>query len=256
MKKLVVLTGVAVGLVVLGALFALSQPSKELTVLRKEIEALKEGQKAIQSDLQEIKNLLRARATAGTSAAEVVLSVDGAPAKGEESAKVTLVDFTDYQCPFCGRYIRETYPQIGRDYIQTGKVKYVVRDFPLESIHPLAFKAAEATHCAGERGKYWAMHDRLFANQRQLVRKDLAKHAEALGLDVVVFDQCLDTGTYAPRIRKDMAEGQKLQTTGTPTFFLGLTEPKGSEMKGTRMEGALPYEAFKAAIERLLTSPK
>jgi len=135
-------------------------------------------------------------------------------------------------------------------------VKYVVRDLPLESIHKLALKAAEATHCAGDQGKYWEMHDRLFASQRELARPDLSKHAQALGLDVAAFDQCVDSGKHEPRIRKDVAEAQRLQATGTPTFFLGLTEPKGSQIKGTRMVGAQPYEAFKAAIERLLSSEK
>ena len=132
----------------------------------------------------------------------------------------------------------------------------MIRDLPLESIHPFAFKAAEATYCAGEKGKYWEMHERLFTNQRELARKDLSKHAEALGLDVAAFDQCLDGGKYAGRIRKDMAEAQRLQTTGTPTFYLGLTEANGSQVKGTKMSGAQPYEAFKAAIERVLASQK
>ena len=139
-----------------------------------------------------------------------------------------------------------------RDYIQTGKVKYVSRDLPLESIHPLAMKAAEATHCAGDQGKYWEMHDRLFANQRELARPDLSKHAQALGLDMAAFDQCVDTGKSAARIRKDMAEAQSLQVNGTPTFFLGLTDPNGSQVKGVRMTGAQPYQTFKDAIERLL----
>ena len=132
----------------------------------------------------------------------------------------------------------------------------MIRDFPLESIHPLAFKAAEATHCAGDQGKYWEMHDRLFGNQRELARKDLSKHAEALGLDVAAFDQCLDSGKHAGRIRKDMAEAQRLQTTGTPTFFLGLTDANGTQVKGTKMSGAQPYDAFKAAIDRLLSAQK
>jgi len=100
------------------------------------------------------------------------------------------------------------------------------------------------------------MHNRLFANQRELARKDLSKHAEALGLDVATFDQCLDAGKYAAKIRKDLADAQKLQISGTPTFFLGLTDPNGSQVKGTRMVGAQPYEAFKAAIERLLATQK
>ena len=132
----------------------------------------------------------------------------------------------------------------------------MVRDLPLESIHPLAVKAAEATHCAGEQGKYWEMHDRLFANQRELGRPDLSKHAQAIGLDVAAFDQCVDGGKAAARVRKDMAEAQKLQATGTPTFFLGVTDPNGSQIKGTRMWGAQPYEAFKDALDRLLSSQK
>jgi protein-disulfide isomerase len=145
---------------------------------------------------------------------------------------------------------------LDREYIQTGKVKYVILDLPLASIHPLAMKAAEATHCAGEQGKYWEMHDALFANQRQLARPDLSKHAQALGLDVAAFDQCLDKGTSAARIRKDMAEAQRLQITGTPTFIVGLTSPDSSQITGLRISGAQPYQAFKDAIERLLSSAK
>ena len=129
----------------------------------------------------------------------------------------------------------------------------MLRDLPLEAIHPFAMKAAEATHCAGEQGKYWEMHDRLFANQRELARPDLSKHAQALGLDVGAFDQCLDTGKAAARIGKDVAEAGKLQANGTPTFFIGLTDSKSSQIKGTRIVGAQPYQAFKQAIDRLLS---
>ena len=115
-------------------------------------------------------------------------------------------------------------------------------------------KAAEATHCAGDQGKYWEMHDRLFANQAELARPDLSKHAQALGLNVVTFDQCLDSNKSAARIRKDVAEALNLQANGTPTFFLGLTDAKGSQIKGTRLVGAQPYQAFKEAIDRLLAS--
>ena len=117
-------------------------------------------------------------------------------------------------------------------------------------------KAAEATHCADEQGKYWEMHDRLFSNQREIARPDLSKHAQALGLDVTAFDKCVNSGKSAARVRKDIDEAKRLQATGTPTFFVGLTDPKGSHIKGTRLIGAQPYEAFKAAIERLLSSQK
>ncbi len=100
------------------------------------------------------------------------------------------------------------------------------------------------------------MHDRLFANQRELARENLSKHAQALGLDAGSFDQCMDTGRHEARIRKDLGEAQRIQATGTPTFFLGLTDPNGSQVKGAKMVGAQPYEAFKDAIERLLSSRK
>jgi protein-disulfide isomerase len=132
----------------------------------------------------------------------------------------------------------------------------VLRDLPLEPIHPFALKAAEATHCAGDQGKYWEMHDRLFANQRELARPDLSKHAQAIGLNVSTFDQCLDSGKSVARVRKDVAEAEKLQANGTPTFFVGLTDGNSSQIKGTRIVGAVPYQTFKEAIDRLLSSQK
>lgn len=133
----------------------------------------------------------------------------------------------------------------------------MIRDFPLESIHPQAFKAAEATHCANEQGKYWEMHDRLFANQKALGVKDLPQHAQALGLDEAKFQQCLDSGKYAARIRKDLTEGQKLGVTGTPGFFLGVTDPNGNEIKAVRqIKGAQPWAAFQGAIDSLLAEQK
>jgi protein-disulfide isomerase len=135
-------------------------------------------------------------------------------------------------------------------------LRYLVRDLPLESIHKEAFKAAEATHCARDQGKYWEMHGRLFANQRQLGRDDLTQHAQALGLDKGAFERCLESGKHADAIRKDLAEAQRLQVTGTPTFFIGVVGPNDSEMKATKLVGAQPYAAFKAAIDRLLAAPK
>jgi protein-disulfide isomerase len=89
------------------------------------------------------------------------VSIEGGATKGNKDAKVTLVEFTDYQCPFCSRHFRDAMPQIDNDYVKTANIRYVLREFPLASIHPLAFKAAEAANCSGEQGKYWEMHDRL-----------------------------------------------------------------------------------------------
>jgi len=127
---------------------------------------------------------------------------------------------------------------------------------PLESIHPLAFKAAEAAHCAAEQGKYWEMHDRMFANQTSLSRKDLAEHARALGIDVSSFESCLDSGKHAARIRKDLGDAMKAGVTGTPTFFFGATDLTGAPVKSSRkLVGAVGYPTFKQAIESFLASP-
>ena len=129
-----------------------------------QIDALKEGQAKIRQELQEIKGLLKKLLQKGRTAGagmpkNLVLSIKDDPFKGSSTAKVTLIEFSDYQCPFCARHVRETFPQIERDYIATGKVKYVFRDFPLTAIHKQAFKAAEAANCAGAQDKYWDMHD-------------------------------------------------------------------------------------------------
>jgi protein-disulfide isomerase len=123
---------------------------------------------------------------------------------------------------------------------------------PLESIHKNAFKAAEAVRCAGEQGKYWEMHDRLYANQQAL--EPWKPHAEAIGLDAAKFEECLNSGREAANVRSDMAQAEKAGLTGTPSFFLAYTDPKGTKIKTvSRLTGAQPYAAFKAAIDKLLT---
>ncbi len=126
-------------------------------------------------------------------------------------------------------------------------------DFPLESIHKFAFKAAQAAGCAGEQGKFWEMHERLFANQNTLDQWNA--HAEAIGLDIKKFNECMDAGRPDPEIRRDIAEGQKAGVTGTPAFFLAYTDPKSSKVRTeVRLTGAQPFAAFKAAIDKLLAS--
>ena len=235
-----------------------TQSTEELKALRKDLEEIKRGQSNIQKELQEIKTLLRGRVPAPPPEPQnVVLEIKGDPFKGQPDAKLTLVEFSDYQCPFCVRHSRDTLPQLEREYIATGKVKYVFRNFPIESIHPQAFKAHEAANCAGEQGKYWEMHDRLFNNQKTMSPKDLLDHAQALSLEMPKFQQCLDSGKHAAKIRKDLADGQKAGVQGTPSFFLALTEPNDGMVKAVRIiRGAQPYAAFKAAIDSILAGQK
>jgi len=128
-------------------------------------------------------------------------------------------------------------------------------DMPLESIHKLAFKAAEAAHCAGDQGRYWEMHDRLFEHQKNL--EPWRAHAEALGLDVAGFEQCLATGKFADAIRRDMGEARKVGVTGTPAFMLARVEPNGAKVRTVAvLRGAKPFADFKAEIDRLLAEPE
>jgi protein-disulfide isomerase len=234
----------------------LAQPDDELKALRKDVEALTQRQLAVEKELREIKALLR-RAMSAREPENVVLSVKGHPSRGAGDAKLTLVEFSDYQCPFCGRYFRETLPQIEQDYVKTGRVRYVFRNFPLEAIHKEAFKAAEAADCAGEQGRYWEMHDRLFAAQQALAPAELPGHARALGLDAPRFQECLDTQKYAAAIRQDMSEAQQAGVRGTPSFFIGLTGADGSSVKALKViTGAHPYATFKEAFDSLLSAQK
>jgi len=144
-----------------------------------------------------------------------------------------------------------TAPQIDKEYIQTGKVKHVFLDMPLESIHKNALKAAEAAGCADEQGKFWEMHDRLFANQKTL--DQWTTHAEAVGLDMAKFEDCMNNGRRAAKIRADMAEAKKAGLTGTPSFLLAYKDPKSTKVKTvSRLVGAQPFAAFKAAIDKML----
>jgi protein-disulfide isomerase len=229
------------------------------TELRDEIEALKRGQQEIQKQLEEIKKLLQARPAAPAPAPtanvrDVVFNLGENVVRGSNQAKVTLIEFTDYQCPYCGQYARDTYPQIAKEYVDTGKVRYVLLDLPLEAIHKSAIKAAEATHCAGDQGKFWEMHDRLFANQRAL--EPWKGHAEAVGLDVAAFEKCMTDGRHTTAVRADMAQAASNGITGTPGFVLALTDSTDPrKAKGlTYLRGAQPFTSFKTSIDQALAA--
>jgi len=174
--------------------------------------------------------------------------------KGAAKPKVTIFEFSDYQCPFCARFHTATLPQIQKEYIETGKVRQVFRNMPLEAIHPQAFKAHEAALCANDQGKYWEMHDTLFANQHALQPERLVGHANALGLEPVAFPTCLDSGKHAARIRADLDEAQNLGLNGTPAFLIGVNGPDGKVKMVKFVNGARPYPDFKAAIEAALAA--
>src|SRR2546427_8375547 len=158
---------------------------RDLTAIKADLEQIKADLAAVKSQLGQLMRLLSQRPVQGGAATSgpVRTSVADAPMLGRADAPVTLVEFSDYQCPFCQRFFATTLSAIKKQYVDTGKVRYVFRDFPLDQLHPQARKAAEAVHCAGEHGRYWEMHDLLFQNQKALAPLELTEHARTVGLD-------------------------------------------------------------------------
>lgn len=243
-------SAVVLGLVLGASSIGSAQTADEQ--MKKDIEALKEGQQAIQKDLAEIKRLLQSRPAAADALPRDPIAIASEPFKGSATAKVALIEFSDYQCPFCSRYTKDVLPQIRTDYVETGKIKYVFRDMPLP-FHQHAFKAAEAAHCAGVQGKFWEMHDALFENQSALAPEQLAGHAKTVGVVDAQFQQCLDSGKFAADINKDIADAGAAGITGTPSFLVGVIQPGDGRVKVVRkLVGAKPYAEFKAALDAAL----
>ncbi len=176
--------------------------------------------------------------TPTTTLEYVEVSADDDTVKGDPNAPVTIIEFSDYECPFCTRFWSDTLPQITKEYIDTGKVKHVYRDFPL-GFHTSAQKAAEASECAGDQDMYWEMHDKLYKNNNALAVSDLKGYAAELGLDTDAFNTCLDSGKYEDEVKSDMADGEAAGVTGTPGFFIN----------GKKLVGAQPFSAFKQIID-------
>lgn len=246
-------------IIVLLLLFSFSAWSEST---KEEIKALRAQVEEVQKDLAEIKELIKEikSAPAAPAAAkpfrEQVISIGTSPVKGKANATVTLVEYSDYQCPFCARNYREVMPKLQTEYIDTGKLKFVMRENPIPTLHKNAANAAKAAVCAGAEGKYWEMHDMMFENQRELGVDNLKAFAGTIGLDAEKFDHCFVSKEVAKRIRDDIASGKKLGARGTPGFFLGLTDPNDSDKVtlSVYIKGARPIDDFKSAIDSLLES--
>jgi protein-disulfide isomerase len=171
------------------------------------------------------------------------LSIAGEPFKGSEKARVTIVKFEDFQCPFCKQVQPTLNELLSRD---NGQVRLVHKDLPLESLHPQARQAAEAARCAYEQGKFWEYHDKLYANSPKASADDLKSYGKEVGLNVDSFDRCFASGKYKAVVQKDLNEGAQLGLTGTPTFFIN----------GREISGNLPLKAFEAIIDEELVTAK
>jgi len=179
---------------------------------------------------------------------KVNVSADDDAVSGNEKAKVTIIEFSDFQCPFCRVFWSEAYQQIKKEYIDTGKIKFVYRDYPL-SFHPAAQVSAEASECAREQGKFWEMHDKIFSEQAKQGSgtitygvPELKKWASQIGLNLDNFNQCLNSGKYKSEVENDFADGSSYGVSGTPTLYIN----------GSPVIGAQPFSVFKEIIDNEL----
>jgi protein-disulfide isomerase len=214
------------------------------------LEAVEQELNAIRRELSEIKALLRSAIHGRGQPEPKVIKTNNRPAMGQPDAPITIVEFSDYQCPFCQQFAESTLPLLKAEYIDSGKVRYVYRDLPLD-LHPFARKAAEVALCAGEQGKYWAMHDILFRNQQSFANSVFSEYAVSLDLDSLLFEECLDSARYRQEIQNELIEGQRLGIQGTPTFFIGRSESDES-IVGRPLVGAQPYPVFRKLIDEEL----
>lgn len=170
-------------------------------------------------------------------------------ALGNPDAPLTMVEFTDLQCPFCRQYISTTFPQLKKEWIDTGKLRYISRDFPLD-FHPQAMNAARAARCAGDQGKFWDMRLTLMTNANLLSPAYITQTAASLKLDMNAFAACTASMKYDAEIQADEAEGNRIGMNGTPTFVIGRSN--GTTLEGPMIVGAMPYSVFDARLKQLL----
>lgn len=183
----------------------------------------------------------------------VDVEVGNLPIIGDKDAKLTIVEFSDFQCPFCKSFYDETLSQIKKEYVDTGKAKFAFRHYPLTSIHPNAQKAAEAAECANAQGNFWDYHDELFKNQAEWEALDstaaqtkFAEYATTIGLNGETLAACVSSGEMADKVKKDLDDGTAAGVDGTPATFIN----------GMMISGAAPYTDFKAEIDKQLSEAK
>lgn len=187
--------------------------------------------------------------------AKIAISIGNSPVMGNSTASITMVEFSDFQCPFCGAFFSQTFPQVEKNYIDSGKIRFVFKNMPLTSIHPNALEAALAAQCANEQGKFWEYHDWLFTNQNSWVNlnntdvaKSFKQYASMLGLDTNSFNSCLSSEKYSTAVNKDEQDGTIYGVTGTPTFFIG------NDQKGyATISGAQPFSVFQQQLDSELS---
>ncbi len=238
--------------VLLGLTVGPPVPAKAEGINQEQADAILQELKQIRLLLQQMQQQNVASGTRRAApSAKVKVSLGDGYSLGEETAPVTLVEFTDYQCPFCRRFHASTFEKLKKSYIDSGKLRYISRDLPLP-FHQYALKAAQAARCAGEQGKFWELRHVLISNGDKLGQEAILDYSQELSLDMEQFRGCVDSQKYVAEIQRDISEANVAGITGTPTFVLGKTTK--DDIEGIKIVGAQPYAVFEARIKELLAA--
>jgi protein-disulfide isomerase len=237
-----------------------NEEADEKIILR-EIRELRTEVSLLQNDLRQVKALLKAEPAATPPTEQdftnIVLDVKGRTFRGNKNAKLAVVEFFDYECPYCRRFAHDEFPKIQDQYINSGKIKYYFFNYPLPSHHS-ALAAARGVLCANDGGKFWEMHERLFTGQgtQDLAVENLVKLARELKLDETGFRGCLNAGQHADEVERDVSYGRKAGLRGIPCFLFGVTDPEDEHLEVLRIvNGSRPFGQFKEILDDMLSSP-
>jgi len=228
----------------LGAQDAKKQPKKDTGITSDQADQILE-------ELRQIRQLLQAQAEKNgqPQPSRAKLDLSGYQMLGSKSAPVTMVEFTDYQCPYCRQFHMAVFNELKKNYIDTGKVRFYSRDLPLDSLHPNANRAAQAGRCAADQGQFWTMRDMMSSNPDKLDLDHLVDEAGTLKMDTKAFRGCLETQKYKEAVQTDVLDAMKIGAQATPTFVLGKSTPQGVD--GELIEGTRPYAEFVREISKL-----
>ena len=218
-------------------------------------------QERILAEVQQIKSAMQSAGSQAAAApqaprppADLRLDLTDAASRGRADAKLVLVEFSDFDCPFCARFSRDTKAQLMTEYVDTGKVRYVFKHMPLSRLHPRAQREAEAAECARRQGRFWEIYPLLFSNQKPQTDADIRGHALKAGATAATFDRCF-AGQATAKVLADLDAGARAGIMGTPTFFVGRLDDSGRLKVEDRLVGAEPIEKFRAILDRQLSQP-
>jgi protein-disulfide isomerase len=207
----------------------------------------------ILNELRQIRQLLERQAAAKPGGpaepTRATLNLEGTQMLGSKDAPITMVEFTDYQCPFCRQFHSTAFNDLKKNYIDTGKVRFYSRDLPLDSLHPNAIRAAQAARCAADQGQFWALRNVMGSNPDKLDLDHILGFATDLKLDVLAFRTCVESEKYKAAVQNDVLEAMKIGAQATPTFVIGKSTPQGVD--GELFVGAQPYANFDQKLKQV-----